>query len=872
VKMRLPSSRPGIVLRAAFALCLLSLPLTAWQQTADSDDDDDDSGPPAATVILHPKLRGDVEIYIYATGLRKPVDLEAMVRSAMNCDWRGRSAGSFYLDGTCRHLLHTNRGAVEDKLALAPLAIALSKAGFPPVKFQLSANGEPGQSAGLNWVKAGKDNGARKGTGTSTWHFQASGDVVLPPPFLVRLGSQWSPSRLGAPLLSVLFGPALLALWIRRQMTRKSAAPGSGVVWLNWILLGAWLYWISAVRIEDLGALAAGLNLDSSLATLLIGSLFFSLPPLLATATCLLALAPQAQPGVESSAQIPRLLRRTLAAEATFVVPLGLFLVGTTLMENEWRTGMLSMVAAYAAYRLLAWCTWRWDSQRMFGLDGGELRERAVAIAIAQAAKVDVKAVYVLENRFPMEANAFAMPGGRISFTRGLLENMPRREVDAVIAHEVGHLRGKHIGMRTGLFVAYLVVIGPAIGSFMTKAGLPAWAMALPIAPMLYVLLAGQLSQSNELNADARAVQLTNDPEGTIAALARLARLTRSPVDWGGIQGSILSHPSIERRVLSVARRFGVPEPRAIEILKDPDVLAGESTESALSRYPLPQHIERADPEFTSSAKLSHAYWAPWVFGSMLLSWMVLLAYFSAQAFYRSSFGPLWSVLIFFVSLPLVGWLTLKLDDWWDCLFIRRMRRKIEAHSPVPGMCVALIPGDRILTLEGQYAWDLGRLSLDAERLTYRGERTQFSVPRSEVTGIEIRKSRAGWCRTYAVVLRSAQAAFSLRLADRGRTRRLARRLEEQLNSWWRSGVVPLPAVETEPLPAPDLPNVQPATPTRLRVVWVLGIRTALLFFGAIFLFSVSSMMERSPMFAFVPFTAPLVYLAVVCPELRRPE
>ena len=867
--MQPPSPQPGTVFRAALTLCLLSLPLTAWQQTANSADDDDDSGALSAAVTLHPKLRGDVEITIETTGLHKPVDLVAILRSAMNCDWRGPSTGSSYVEGTCRHLLRSNRGAVEDQLALRPLAIALSRAGLPPVKYTLSAKGEPVPSEGLNWMEGSSDKRARKGT-ESTWYFQSFAELALPPPFLVRLGSPWNPSRLGVPLLFVLFGPALLALWIRRQMTRKNAAPGSGVVWLNWILLGSWLYWISAVRIEDLGAFAAGLNLDSSVATVLIGSLFFSMPPLLATALCLLALAPQAQPGAQSG-RVRRLLRRTLAAEATFVVPLGLFLMGTTLMEGEWRTGMFSMVAAYAAYRLLAWSAWRSDSQRMLSLDGGELRERAAAIA--KGAGVELKSVYLLENRFPMEANAFAMPGGRISFTRGLLENMSRREVDSVIAHEVGHLRGKHIGMRTGLFVAYLVVIGPAVATFMAKAGLPSWVVTLPIAPMLYVLLAGQLSQSNELNADARAVQLTNDPEGTIAALARLARITRSPVDWGGIQGSILSHPSMQRRVLSVARRFGVPDPRALEILNDPDVLGGELTEPAMSRYPLPRHMERADPVFTPTAKLSHAYWTPWVFGSMLIAWLVLLAYVAAQAFYRMTLGPLWSVLIFFASLPLVGWLTLKLDDWWDCLFIGRMKRKIESHSPgAAGTFVALIPGDRILPFEGQFAWDLGRLSLDAERLTYRGERTQFSLARSEVTRMEIRKSPAGWCRTYAVVLRSADAAFSLRLADRGRTRRLARRIEAQLNSWWRGERTALPVPETEPLPSPDLPNVQPAIPSRLRIAWVFGIRTVLLFFATIFLFSASPTMDGSPMFAFIPFTAPLVYLAVVCPALLRTD
>src|ERR1017187_231114 len=95
--MQPPSPQPGTVFRAALTLCLLSLPLTAWQQTANSADDDDDSVALSAAVTLHPKLRGDVEITIETTGLHKPVDLVAILRSAMNCDWRGPSTGSSYV-------------------------------------------------------------------------------------------------------------------------------------------------------------------------------------------------------------------------------------------------------------------------------------------------------------------------------------------------------------------------------------------------------------------------------------------------------------------------------------------------------------------------------------------------------------------------------------------------------------------------------------------------------------------------------------------------------------------------------------------------------------------------------------------------------
>src|SRR6185369_594706 len=140
---------------------------------------------------------------------------------------------------------------------------------------------------------------------------------------------------------------------------------------------------------------AASVAIENSLVRLAIGALLFTLPPLLATASCLLALAPQASDDAPRG-QFGQMLRRTIFAEAAFVAPMGLFMVGTTMMENEWRTGMLSMVASYAVFRLLSWCSWRWDGQVALHLFHGDLVERAVAIA--QAAQVDLKGVYLLEN------------------------------------------------------------------------------------------------------------------------------------------------------------------------------------------------------------------------------------------------------------------------------------------------------------------------------------------------------------------------------------------------------------------------------------------------------------------------------------------
>src|SRR5262249_17001299 len=75
-------------------------------------------------------------------------------------------------------------------------------------------------------------------------------------------------------------------------------------------------------------------------------------------------------------------------------------------------------------------------------LTSGELRDRL--FALAAAAKVRLRQVYVLPMRRARIANAFAVRRDVVLVTDHLLENLSRREVDAVLAHEISHLRHGH--------------------------------------------------------------------------------------------------------------------------------------------------------------------------------------------------------------------------------------------------------------------------------------------------------------------------------------------------------------------------------------------------------------------------------------------
>jgi len=695
----------------------------------------------------------------------------------------------------------------------------------------------------------------------TNWTFRSLDDRTLPPPFTLQLGRAWHMGRLALPLLLVLCGPAVLAFWFRRRMKRTGSAPGTGVLWLNWVLLGTWLYWVSMVGLDDLIGFGAAMDSDRWLMTLLLGALLFCGPPLAATAICVLALAPELNAG-EPEPRTWRVVRVAVARQATLTAPLGLFLMGTALVPVEFRAGLLSVIAAYAAFRALKWCVWRWTRQSSVALESGELRHRAGEIATA--AGIQLRSVTLLGNRSRLSANAFASAGGQISLTRSLVENLTRREVDAVIGHEVGHLRGKHISWRLRMVAGYMFIVGPVISRLVESVGLPAWAPTLPIAPFLFVMVTAWISQTQELAADARAAKLTSDPEGCIAALARLARLTKSPIDWKGIQGSILSHPSMRRRVLALARRSGVEEARALAILNDPDLLVAEAGGDA-ERYALPEPAPADEPVFSATARMAHIYWCNWVFGGALMG--LLLVVHAAAIGLGLSFPQRVGALL--ASLPIVTWLTLTVDQWWSNRFMRRMRRRIETRNAVVagGMFVALLPGDRVQAFDGVYAWDLGAVFLAADRLTYEGEQVRFSVARSEVESIQVVRGPLAWLRTHAVEIRSAGAAFSLRLADRGSSRRLAKELEGRLLAWKRGEVSEGSAVKDQ-LKTPELPELRPAVASRQRVALYL-VKTSLMMFAGTFLV-MAVVLGFSHVSAAVPLAASFVYLAAVSPTLAR--
>lgn len=152
--------------------------------------------------------------------------------------------------------------------------------------------------------------------------------------------------------------------------------------------------------------------------------------------------------------------------------------------------------------------------------------------------------------------NAFALPGGYVYVTRGLMQwANSEAELAAVMAHEIGHVNARHSAARysqaalaeIGLRVLSTAVSSPGVGE---------------IAGLGTNLYLAQYSQSQEFESDSLgmryAARAGYDPRGMAIFLQQLAR--NDALEKRGNQGLnqfFASHPSTPARVQRAATEAG---------------------------------------------------------------------------------------------------------------------------------------------------------------------------------------------------------------------------------------------------------------------------------------------------------------------------
>ena len=205
---------------------------------------------------------------------------------------------------------------------------------------------------------------------------------------------------------------------------------------------------------------------------------------------------------------------------------------------------------------------------------------------MAMVAQIPMPRVYVIDDP---GLNAFATgsnpQNAAVAATSGLLDIMNREELEAVIGHEVSHIRNLDIRIST-----IAVALASAITLLSSMAGRMMWwggasrsrrnsdrdsgglevillvisLLAIVLAPLAATLVQLAISRQRECLADASSVELTRNPQGMINALLKLensqpmthhvddassALYINDPQKPGFLKKLFYTHPPISERI-----------------------------------------------------------------------------------------------------------------------------------------------------------------------------------------------------------------------------------------------------------------------------------------------------------------------------------
>ncbi len=186
--------------------------------------------------------------------------------------------------------------------------------------------------------------------------------------------------------------------------------------------------------------------------------------------------------------------------------------------------------------------------------------------------------VYIINDPAP---NAFAT--GRdpktavVAATTGLLDIMDDKELTAVMAHEMSHV--KNYDIRVSMIVFGLVCVVGVLADLASRmlwygsrrrdeerspVGAVLMVVTAVLAPLFALLAQMAVSREREFLADASAVNITRYPEGMISALKKLeahsqpmhnqnsamsALYINNPLRKGLLSNLFSTHPPIEKRI-----------------------------------------------------------------------------------------------------------------------------------------------------------------------------------------------------------------------------------------------------------------------------------------------------------------------------------
>ncbi|MDT4955880.1 MAG: endopeptidase [Acidobacteriota bacterium] len=641
------------------------------------------------------------------------------------------------------------------------------------------------------------------------------------------------------PLAVFLLIPVGLTLWMRRSALRAGASDPSAIwfryfrflnlsisgTWLIWLPIYAWanldeiFYYVSDKNLNDAFGSMTGRAPALPLGFEIIKLCLYLLPPALITILCHL-LSHKVFTRLRGMEWSPReVVRQAVWAQASMLIPLFFFITGITSLKRNPSLTATCFIFAFVSWLVCTRLSAKAQSLTPSALTTGELRERI--FALAARAGVALRQIYILPAGKGRTANAFARKDNAIILTDSLLQHLNQREIGAVVAHELAHLKEKHPRTLGIVFISTIVAANILVPSLAGAASLERWTPALfSFAIAAAMLITHFVSRGYERHADAIAITLTSDPEALITGLVKLARLNLMPVQIGSWDEKWSTHPSTMQRIQYLAAYSGIPPQRLQELLAAPETDAAANSES------LP-HVSEHEKIFSTSFKARNAFRISWTIIAVVTTTPVLLAFLMQR--WQPTGSAKW---IIYGSGIIVAFAFYQLARNFLALsgyrpLQKQLREKMERQgfmtNNANGTFVGFAPAPQTRIYEGYYIWDAGFLFLTDEKLCYVGEETRFALRRDQVIDVYLGDGLPNWIRGKNLYIkwrdeeRGTDGTFYLSPGGAGsllQVRRKVHALYGQIQSWLKQqSTFPVPIASLAGLSTPAHGTVTSQTP-----------------------------------------------------------
>lgn len=201
----------------------------------------------------------------------------------------------------------------------------------------------------------------------------------------------------------------------------------------------------------------------------------------------------------------------------------------------------------------------------------------AMVERLAARANLPMPKVYIVDTPNP---NAFATgrnpENAAVAATTGLMDMLSREEVEAVMAHELGHVRNRDTLIMTMVAtiagaISMLANFGLFFGNSEQRNPLAAIA-AVFMAPFAAMIVQMAISRTREFGADRAGAEICGNPKALASALAKIARPAQQIPSRAVIQNPAAAqlyivpttvselfstHPSTEKRIARLQEMGG---------------------------------------------------------------------------------------------------------------------------------------------------------------------------------------------------------------------------------------------------------------------------------------------------------------------------